>query len=365
MKALLTCLVGLSWLIAGEATAAPRISLIALSPTAEHALLTYNQDWVEVSLRRGEVDAHALKPPLGCHWTSMAYAPSGEQIAMTAFCPADIGACRDMQSLLLLAGMDRTKYRLAAERSGVRWGRIYWRGGGAEVLAQETQLTAPMATNLADLGTTREECERAQPQLISLSTTKGRRVRLDLLPQDWRLKRVIAADGQDMLAEVAVRRGGPPEITASVQLEKTCAEAPLHNLCRSSGVAVELFWRGGDWQFASPPEQARLGRMVASADLNVIGREQCQARWVDNRFRPICVMQIARAGKAGNEIVAPDGMFGDLALSADGRWMLAVATGIGRRLKQFDLFDTTTGSRRAFPRLLLLAPPFATSGAER
>lgn len=350
-------------LIAGVAVAAPRISLIALSPDAERAVLTYNQDWVEVRLRRGEADAQALKPPLGCRWTSMAYAPTGDQIAMTAFCPAENDVCRDVQSLLLTAGPDRQRYELVAERMGARWGRIYWRGGGTEVLALEAQMTTPMATNLADLGKSMIDCVVAPPQLVSLVAANGRRIRHDLTPKDWRYRRIVAAGPSDMIAEIAIRRDGPPEISAAARLDAICTASPSNNLCRSSSVAVELLWRDADWSFASPPDQARLGRLVASADLSVIGREKCEARWVDNKFRPICVIHFERAAGQISEVVAPDAMFGDLALSADGRWMLAVATGIGRRLRQFDLFDTVTGKRRAFPHLLLLAPPFANTKA--
>jgi hypothetical protein len=363
VKTALACLL---WLIASVAIAAPRVSLIALSPSGERAVLTYDQDWVEIRLRRGEADAQALKPPLGCRWTSMAYAPTGDKLAMIAFCPAESGVCRDVQSLLLTAGSDRLRYELVAERMGARWGRIYWRGGGAEVVALEAQMTVPMATNLADLGKTIDECVVAPPQLVSLNMENGRRIRLDLIPKDWRMRRIVAAGPRDMIAEIAIRRDGPPEISAAAQLDAICAASPKNNLCRSSNVAVELLWRNGDWRFASPPDQVRLGRMVASADLSVIGRERCEARWVENQFRPLCVIQFERTVGQDSEVTAPDGMFGDLALSADGRWMLAVATGIGRRLRQFDLFDTETGKRQTFPHLLLLAPPFTgAKAAER
>ena len=368
MKALVVVLFGLGLLaqaFVGTAIAAPRVSLIALSPDAEHALLTYNQDWVEVSLRQGAVSARALTPPLGCHWTSMTYAPTGDQIAMAAFCRADADECSGVQSLLLTAGTDRMRYDLAAERRGSRWGRIYWRGDGEEVLALESKFTAPMVTNLADLSKSADACEIETPQLVSLNPGTGRRIRLDILPRDWRLKHIVAAGPHDMIAEAAITQGGPPEIAAAAQLDHICETIPTHNLCRSSSVAVELLWRNGDWQFASPPDQARLGRMVASADLSVIGREKCEARWVDKRFRPLCVIHFEHSNSEDSQLVAPDGMFGDLALSADGRWMLAVATGIGRRLRQFDLFDTVTGKRRAFPRLLLLAPPFVDAVAEQ
>lgn len=361
----LICLTLVIWHVPQAAHAAPRVSLIALNPDGTRALLTYNQDWVEVSLTHGAVDAQALNPPLGCRWTSMTYAPQGDQLAMTAFCKTETNACRDVQALLLTAAADRQRYHLVAERSGARWGRVYWRGDGGDLLALESQFSAPMATNLADLGKSMDECVIATPQLISLNATSGQRIQLDLLPKGWRLKGIIAAGSHDMIAEAVIGKGGPPEISAAAHLDHLCATTPAHNLCRSASVAVELLWRAGDWHFASPPDQARLGRMVASADLRVIGRERCEARWVEKRFRPLCMMRFERAEGNHSEVAAPDGMFGDLAMSANGRWMLAVAAGIGRRLRQFDLFDTVTGERQAFLGLLLLAPPFVDAVAEQ
>lgn len=342
---------------AALAGAVTRVNLIALSPDGDRAVLTYNQDWVEVTLRTGA--AHRFSPPTGCGWTSMTYAPSGDSLAMAAFCPASQGQCRDVQSLLLSVGADRSRYRLIAEAPARRWSRLYWRDGGADVLALERRLTAPMATNLADLANSSQECRVASPQLVSLGVVTGRRIHMDLAPEGWRYKRIIGASAGALIAEIAMRRNGPPEISAAAQLDAICSATPRDPLCMSSSVAVELLWRDGDWTFAAAPDRARRGRMVASADLSMTGRERCQARWIGKRFRPVCHFDISRAGAPAREIAAPDGMFGDLAVSSDGEWMLAVSAGVGRRLKQFDLFNTQTGAREAFPHLLTLSPPFA------
>lgn len=336
----------------------PRVNLIALGPDGARAVLTYNQTWVEVDLFGG--GAQVLEPPAACSWTSMAYAPGGEDLAMSAFCAAPRGECGDAQALLLAVGADRKRYRMIAETDAARWSRLYWRGGQAAVLALETALAAPMATNLSDLGKTTQDCEVGAPKLVSLNAENGRRIHLDLAPREWRYKNIVAASDDALIAEIAIARDGPADTSAARDLIALCAIDPRHTLCMSSSVAVELLWQNGDWRFATLPDHARRGRMLASADLTVIGQERCEARWVEERFRPVCFIEILADGELSREITAPDGLFGDLAMSDDGQWLLAVSAGVGRRLKQFDLFNTATGARRAFPDLLTLSPPFLT-----
>ena len=358
----LGALLGLACLAMTAARAADlsnaRVSLIALGPGGAKAVLSYDQDWLEVDLAPpgGAPAARRLAPPAGCYWTSMSYEPGGPGLAMAAFCPAGKGQCREAQSLLLAVGADRARYRLVAETFGARWSRLYWRGGGAHILAQETALAVPMATNLADLGKPAVACEPAAGKLISLDHGSGQRIHLDILPATWRLKDVIAASPDRLIAEIALTRGGPSGSAAAAALEVLCADRPRDPLCLPGSVAVELIWQGGDWAFATAPARARRGRMIASADLALIGRERCEARWIGKRFRPLCFIEMSRDGVPARQIHPAEGLFGDLAMSPDGRWVLAVSAGAGRRLKQFDLFDVLTGARRSFPGLLRARP---------
>ncbi|MEM8752881.1 MAG: hypothetical protein AAGF90_07895 [Pseudomonadota bacterium] len=342
-------------LAATRAEAAWRIGLEALSPDATRAVVVYAADWVEIDLASGR--GRSIPPPLGCAWSSAAYGPPGDGFALTANC-AGPGPCAAARAgLWRTAGDDRLVEVAAAE--GRRWDAALWAPSG-RVIVTETRIAAPRAAGLADLGRG-ASCGRGPGRFAAIDLGSGRAAALDVLPQRWSAVEAIGGDVAALLARLRVEAPLGPPTTAAERVARKICDAPAPDdlragLCRDGGMEIAADWRGGDWRFADGAEDAG-GRRVATPDLSVRGRERCEGAQVDGRLKAQCEMAFDGAFGAA-AFAAPEALFGDLALSPDGRWFAALAAGRGVRTRRFDLFDLSTGATRDLSPLLSLAPPW-------
>lgn len=363
MKRFLTVIaVALAAAFATSASAAWRVGLAALSHDGSHAIVVYGNEWVEVELATG--GAELLTPPPTCSWTSAAYAPSGGDFALTAHCVADL-ACHTVRAGVWVTD-DQWGLANIARVFGKRWNNVVWRDGprGGEILLRETAISRPLARGLNDLGSS-DGCDQGQGRFVVVSLGSGRIAGLDIAPRGWSVAAPLAAGADRIVAELRATARSNGGASAEEEIAALCAAAVTAEddwraqVCGEAGYELTFEWGDGDWRLADAREDGR-GRTVVSADLSTRAREICSGEQVAGRLKAQCVARIE--GPRGERVLtAPEGLFGDVALSGDGRFFASLVAGRGLAIRRFDLFDLETGEVADHSALLALEPPWGAA----
>lgn len=349
---------------ASSAEAAWRIGLEALSDGGARAIMTFDAEWVEVDLATGATTL--LTPPPTCAWTSAAYGPEGAGFALTAHCVADL-AC-DTQRAGVWVSDARWGMVNVARVFGRRWSHIVWRRGrdGGEALVRDAAVAAPMALGLGDLGA-RDSCEQGEGRMALVDLASGRVAAFDVAPRGWPVVAPLAAAGAEVFARLRARPGADGAPIGAV-IAAICAAGPAADdwraaVCGEAGFELAFAWRDGEWRLLDEAADG-AGRLLVSGDLSTQAREGCEGEAVGRRVKVRCVVHIfgpAGGARPIGEVVAPEGLFGDLALAGDGAALASLAAGRGFRFRRFDLFDLATGEMRDLSHLLDLGPPWGAT----
>ncbi|MEM7525220.1 MAG: hypothetical protein AAF360_15985 [Pseudomonadota bacterium] len=344
-------------LMAPSVDAAWRIGLQALSSDGGRAIIAYGAEWVEVDLAEGGTTL--LTPPPTCSWTSASYAPKGEEFVLTAHC-SSYTTC-DLVRTGLWRSHPTWGATLIARAAGRRWNGARWSvgpGGRDDVIVTETPVTAPRATGIDDLGRG-SGCERGQGRFVSVSLASGRAAQLDILPRGWTAIAALAAAPGQLLATLRVRNADRDDSLAETQAAEICAAAEPEwrsGVCGPEGMELHALWSDGDWRLFDDPKSGG-GRIFATAGLEVIARERCTGERIGGRLKAACRATVEGPG-VSRRVDASAGLFGDVALSADGRVFATLAAGRGLRIRRFELIDLETGEATDVSHLLDLEPPW-------
>lgn len=360
-------------LVAGEAAAAWRIGVAALSDGGARAIMTFDSEWVEVDVETGATTL--LTPPPTCGWTSAAYGPGETGFALTAHCVADL-ACHTQRAGVWVSDAQWGLVNVARV-FGRRWSNLVWTrdeagASAGAALVRETTIAPPIARGLGDLGA-RDACEQGEGRLALVGLSQGsaedggagRVAVFDIAPRSWSVVAPIAAAGGEIIARMRARR--PREATgpAEAEVERICAADPDEAadwrapVCTDAGFELAFAWADGEWRLLDAASDGP-GRLVVSADLSTRAREMCTGEAVGRHLKARCVVRIEGLA-AARRIEAPEGLFGDLVLSGDGAALASLAAGRGFRFRRFDLFDLATGQARDLSHLLDLGPPWGAS----
>ncbi len=341
----------------GSAEAAGRAGLRALSPDATRAVISYGVEWVEVDLATGATEL--IVPTVSCSFTSAVYAPEGGDMALAAHCSVVLECAATRASLFTKPAGGKLNHILTEQ--GVRWNAAYWRRGaqGDDIILRETGVSAPLALRLNELGGN-DACAAAPAVFTAVSVETGRTARLDYLPKGWTAVEVLAAPGRDLIAAVRARDTGADIFTAEAEVAAICnADASDDwrlRICGAEGHEIRARWSGGDWQLYDGPGATPLRRFIADEG-RVTAEETCDARQVGRLLETDC--RVTVTGPDGSRVIsAPDGLFGDLRLSANGRWLASLVSGRGFARERFDLFDLQTGEQQSLSHLLALSSPW-------
>jgi hypothetical protein len=246
---------------------------------------------------------------------------------------------------------------------GIRWNAAFWRRSakGDEIILRETRVSAPIALRIDELGGG-DACASAPSTFTTVSVQTARTAKLDYLPRGWAAVDILGAPGKDLVATLRARDTGADLFTAEGQIAEICRTATNRSqdwrarVCGQEGHEIRVRWTGGDWQLYDGPEATPLRRFLSS-DGSITAEETCEAEQVGRLLETDC--RVTVTGPDGSRIVtAPDGLFDDLLLSADGRWLASLVSGRGFASRRFDLFDLTTGEQRSLTHLLDLMPPW-------
>ncbi len=311
---------------AAEAEAADRVRLLALGPHAEIALLAYDSDWVEVSLKSGET--RALTPPPTCGWAGAAFDPSAGGYALLAHCVPELNCVTRRAALYRTDASGRLVHVATAE--GRRWRAPLWRAEGGAVIVVETALSPPETRGLADLST-RSDCAEGPARLVELRVADGRRVALDFLPRGAEAEAPLGAANGRLVARLRLKRG--PAL---------------------------LEWDGEGWRPFAEADAAE-GRVLLSADLATVARERCVAAREGRSGRAECAVEIS--GPSGDRRIEAERalrsrLFGEIALSADGGSLGALLARPGLAPRRFTIHDVAGGPDRDLSDLLALSAPW-------
>ncbi len=344
-------------LICEAAIAAQIINLKSLSPDGKQAILTYEKLWVEVDLSL-EGGALPLPAPEGCDWTSMAYAPVSADLAMTAFCPGPVRDCASGVSRLLLRE-EGGLMREVLTADGVRLSNASWDARERRMILIHTGIKPPEVSRLGDLNRSAPRCGWRQASFQMVDIERGLPIRFDILPAGWRAREVIALSDAALIAVVAARRGAEDGSPAAAAINTACAgkSNAFHGLaavCTARGYDLLLSWTDGEWRLgmgAAATDRPLRSRVIATPSLNTIAKERCKTSQTAELVGLACTLSVSRGGETV-ELAAPGGLFGDLALSGDGRMLAAVYAGRSARGRRFDLWDLETGEYTSLAPLL-------------
>ena len=346
-------------LSATSASAAWRIGLAALSHDGARAIVVYGNEWVEVDLATARTEL--LTPPPTCSWTSAAYAPKGGDFALTAHCVADL-ACHTVRAGVWVTS-DIAGLANVARVFGKRWNDAVWRvgPGGDEILLRETPISRPLALGLNDLGAS-DGCDHGQGRFATVSLKTARVAGFDIAPRGWAVAAPVAADADRIVAALRATARSNSGTSAETDIAALCAAAPTAEedwrapVCGEAGFALNFEWRDGDWRLIDAAEDGK-GRLIVSTDLSTRAKEVCEGAQVAGRLKAQCAARIDGPGGT-RTITAPEGLFGDIALSGDGRFFASLAAGRGLSIRRFDLFDLRTGEMTDLSALLALEAPW-------
>ncbi|MEM7545082.1 MAG: hypothetical protein AAF367_06050 [Pseudomonadota bacterium] len=354
MRMLSICLI----MFASTADAASRIALHALSPDGSKAVITYDVEWIEVDLATGATDL--ILPTVTCSFTSAAYAPSGGDMALAAHCSVSIECAATRASLFTKPAGEPVRHVLTTE--GRIWNNILWPRGlrGDDIIVRETRVSAPLATGLNDLDQYGGGCAQAPGSFIAIDPTDGRRTALDFLPRGWSAVDMIGAAGGEMIATLRARPTKNDHYTAEAEARSLCSDDHpddwRKSICGPEGQDIRVRWQAGDWTLYDQAEATPL-RRFASADLSVTADEYCTGKQIEGHVQTECRI-IVNAPYGMREVVAPEGLFGDIALSADGTMLASLVIGRGLPYRRFDLFDLEAGTMTSLAHLLDAKPPW-------
>ena len=345
------------FLIAEGAVAARIVNLKSLSPDGAEAIVTYDKAWVEIDLSLNG-GARPLAPPRDCDWTSMAYAPTSGDLAMTAFCPGPVRACVSGSSRLFLRVGDGAP-REVLNMPGARLSDLSWHADEKRLVLIETQIKAPEVSGLDDLNRSAPRCGWRDAALRMVDLPRAQAIRFDILPDGWRPRQVIAMNDDALTAVVSARRGATDGSPAAEAINAACAGrsaafAGLRAVCTARGYDLLLTWMDGEWTLGlgdAPSAAPTRGRALATPSRAVTARERCSTSQNADLVGLTCRLTVARDGDA-MEIIAPGGLFGDLALSGDGRVLAAIYASRSIRGRRFDVWDLATGESRSLAPLL-------------
>lgn len=339
-------------LCAVHVSAAWRVGLSALSQHGDRAVIIYASDWVEVDLMTG--DTFHLQPPIGCAWTSAAYSRDDE-LALTAHCGQE-RACQEGRASLWLK-TERHGLAVLAEADGERWNYAVW--WDDRVVVRRTKVLAPLALGLNDLGA-RQNCALGEGVMAVISPRSARVADFDIAPEGWAVARVLAAAGGELIADLRAGAPSPDDASEAAAAVAAICDDPAGDwrapVCGEGGFELSFAWRDGDWALLDT-EEAGWGRLLVSGDMSARARETCIGEHVAGRLQTRCDAAISSATGA-RAIRAPEGLFGDVALSGDGRIFASLAAGRGLRIRRFDLFNVETGEVTDLSAYLELGPPW-------
>lgn len=359
MKGFLPGLVVVLSVCATTADAAWRIGLRALSSDGSHAVLSYNALWLEVELATGQ--AELIVPTESCSWSSAAYAPSGGDMALTANCSISL-ECTAARSSLFTKPAGGPIHHVITKK-GRRWNEAFWHRSrwGDEIFVRETRLFTPLALGLSDLRSQDDECAQAPATFTAIATDDGRQTAQDYLPRGWTAVSIVAALDGHLVATLRARPNGQGNFLAETELATICADDDgtdwRRSVCGTQGQEMRFEWQDADWTFYDRADTVTPLRRFLSADLTVTADEYCEGAQVDGHLQTSCLV-VVNAPWGRREIEAPAGLFGDLALSADGTALMSLAVGRGFTFRRFDMFDTRTGEETSLEHLLEFRPPW-------
>lgn len=344
-------------LLADAAMSNQIVNLKSLAPDGGQAIVTYDRLWVEIDLSL-DGGASPLPPPDGCEWTSMAYTPASGALAMVAFCPGPVRDCAEGASRLMIrdgAGPARE----VLYKQGARWGGAYWHGGQRRLVLIESLIKTPSISGLDDLDRSVPRCGWGDATIEMADVDSGRLISLDILPADWRPKQIVSADDDALTAVIGARAGVGDGSPAAMDIAATCASpdaapAGLRAVCTGRGYDLLMTWSDGEWSLGvrgAGGAKALYGRAIATPNRATIGKERCRTSLTKGLVGLACVLSLKR-GERALRIAAPEGLFGDLALSGDGSTLAAVYAGRSVRPRRFDVWDLDTGERRSLAPLL-------------
>ena len=358
------------FLLADAATALQIVNLKSLSPDGEQAIVTYDKLWVEIDLSL-DGGARPLPPPQQCEWTSMAYAPASGALAMVAFCPGPVRECAEGAARLMIReGAGPAREVLFKE--GARWGAAYWHAGQRRLVLIETQIKPPEFAGLDDLNRSVRRCGWRDATIEMADIDRGRLISLDILPGVWRPKQIVSADDEALTAVIGARAGADDGSPAARDIAATCASlqtapAGLRAVCTGRGYDLLMTWADGEWSLGvegAKTAKALHGRAIATPDRAIIGKENCRTSLTKGLVGLACKLVMKRNGETF-EIAAPEGLFGDLALSGDGATLAAIYAGRSIRNRRFDIWDLETRERRSLAPLLDAVAHFGAWPPER
>ena len=349
--------VACSVLIAASVAAAPIVNLKSVSPAGDRAIATYDKYWTEIDLSL-DGGVEFLPAPQGCHWTSMSYAPLDGELAMIAFCPMPIESCEQSAALMLRKPPDGPALQVAL-RQGVRWSGGVWAAEAKRIHLVETRINQPVVMGLNDLNASVQRCGWAAPALKVVDVAAGAVISFDVLPSNWRPKAVISVQGDQVTATIGARTGVDDGSRAARSIAKACENGGavgglLRTVCKPSGHDLVMTWSDGEWALGAGEwvdGDAFPGRAIIAPIGNTLAREDCKVLLENGRYQLSCSITVARKGKT-IVIDAPSGLFGDVALSGDGRFLVAVAAGRSERNRRFHIWNLDTGDSASLAPLL-------------
>jgi len=341
--------------------AMPVVNLKSLSPDGKKAIVTYDRFWVEIDLKLTG-GARPLSPPDKCEWTSMSYSPVSGDLAMLAFCAGPVNECAKGASRLLIRD-GSSPAREILRKDGGRWGSAYWHGNQRRVVLIETLIKLPEVAGLNDLNRSVRRCGWRDGTIQIVDVNEGRQISFDILPNVWRPKQIVSAGNHALTAVIAARKGADDGSPAADAIAAACAglhTAPsgLRTVCTGRGYDVLMTWIDGEWSLGiddgdggTLTHQDFFGRAIATPSRSTIGKEKCKTNLAKGLVGLICKLSMKR-GERSFEIAAPEGLFGDLALSGDGGTLAAIYAGPSIRNRRFDVWDLETGAYRSLAPLL-------------
>lgn len=335
-------------LIAQTTLAAQIVNLKSLSPDGTRAILTYDKHWVEVDLSL-DGGARSLSPPRDCDWTSMAFAPVSGDLAMTAFCAGPVRECASGFSRLWMR-QNGGAAREVALIDGARLSAVSWHVDERRLILIKTGIRPPEVSGLSDLNRSVPRCGWQTASLEMVDIDRGLPIRLDIVPDGWRPRQVIAMNDTALIAVIAARRGVENGSSAAEAINDACAGRSdafngLSAVCTARGYDLLMSWVDGEWTLGlgeGATDQPLRGRAIATPSQETTATERCETSRNADLVGLACALTVRRGGEV-TELTAPGGLFGDIALSGDGRVLAAVHAGRSLSNRRFDVWDLETG----------------------